>query len=92
MPSRSSTDVPPAVLAEAEHGDVLGSCDWGNCNLPQVGWAYCGTEDGHDEWLAICGPCLARGHDQEFPVTESWTFTQVETALGWPQGAILHEH
>lgn len=82
--------VPPTLVWRCEEGQLLGTCDWGHCNGEQIGWAYSGVDD-HDEWLAICAECLERGWDKqrEYPITESWTFAQVEEALGWPAGAIL---
>jgi hypothetical protein len=81
--------VPPTLVWRCEEDGIEGSCDWGNCNGEAVGWAYSDTDE-HDEWLPICAECLTRGWDvhREFPVTDSWTFAQVELALGWPEGTI----
>lgn len=85
--------IPPTLVYQAEDGHILGSCDWGRCDGEQVGWAVCGQHDepGDDEWLAICAKCLERGHSKSEPehvVSESFTFAQVEQALGWPEGSI----
>lgn len=80
------TDLPGQIVQECEEGTILGSCDWGDCNRPQAGWAGAAC-DPEDEWLAVCEIHI-HGND-EFPVVRSWTFAVVERALGWQEGAIL---
>jgi hypothetical protein len=80
-------DLPGEIVQQCETGAIPGSCDWGHCHGEQVGWGYYHGDDA-DDWLAICAEHLGRGDDQEYPVTASWTFAQVEAILGWPEGAI----
>lgn len=86
LPDQSISDLPGDVVQQCETGDILGTCDWGHCNGETAGWAR-SAADCRDDVLTVCADHLKHGTD-EYPVTESWSFAQVERVLGWQEGAI----
>ena len=84
---------PHELVNQWEDASYLGECDWGHCNYPQVGWAWCGCGDpycGDHEWLSICAACLERGGSKpeagDHSVAGRVTFDQIEADCSPTEG------
>lgn len=60
-PTQSNSEMDYRDLArQREDGTWLGSCDWGDCDNEQAGWAY--DPDPNMGWLAACDDCMTKAH------------------------------